>query len=139
GLVSSVAASVTGAVIAAGLSGWVAAARSGPGIALVITAALALVLAAGVVALPIQPGWLAAVLTIWLAAGVGLLAGHLLPETNWDLGLIVGTVAGITMATLRVLLTNDHRYRQPLVGLAAAIAPAAIFGILVYAISWIVL
>jgi len=138
GLVNSLAASITGAVIAIGLAGWVAAVRSPVGAAIVITGALALVFAAAVVAMPIHPGWLAAAITIWAASGVGLLAGFLLPHAGWDLGVIAGATAGITVAVFRMLLSDDHRYQDNyLVSTAVSIVPVAVCGILMYALQWI--
>lgn len=138
-LVNSLSATVTGAIIAAGMAGWVAAARSPAGAALVVTGALALVFAAAVVALPIHPGWLAAAITIWVSSGVGLLAGHLVPHSTWDRGAIAGASAGITVAAFRVLLSDERRYRQTIVGIATAVVPVAVCGILMYALKAVLL
>jgi hypothetical protein len=138
-LVNSLSATITGAIIATGFAGWVAAVRSETGAALVVTGALALVFAAAIVALPIHPGWLAAAITIWVASGVGLLAGFLLPHTTWDVGVITGATAGITVATFRNLLSDEHRYRETLTGIATAIVPIAVAGILLYALKWLLL
>lgn len=139
GLVNSISATITGAIIATGFAGWVAAVRSQTGAALVITAALALVFAAAVVALPIHPGWLAAAITVWVASGVGLLAGFLVPNSNWDIGVIAGATAGITVAAFRVLLSDEHRYRDTIPGMATAIVPVAVSGIVMYALHWLFL
>jgi len=139
GLVNSLAASITGAIIATGMAGWVAAVRSATGAALVITGALALVFASAVVALPIHPGWLAAAITVWVAAGVGLLAGFFVPHAGWDIGVIAGATAGAAVAAFRVLLSDEHRYKQTIPGIAAAIVPVAATGILMYALKWLLL
>lgn len=137
-LVNSLAASITGAVIGAGLAGWIAAVRSETGAALVVTAALALVFASVVVALPIHPGWPVAAITIWVAAGVGLLAGFLVPHSNWSIGAVAGATAGLTVAAFRVLLSDDHRYHDNrIVGVATAIVPIAVAGVLIYALKWV--
>ena len=139
GLINSLAASITGAIIATGMAGWVAAVRSETGAALVIAGALGLVFASAVVALPIHPGWLAAAITVWVAAGVGLLAGFLVPHAGWDTGVIAGATAGIAIAAFRMLLADEHRYRDTLTGLATAIVPVAATGILIYALKWLLI
>lgn len=140
GLVNSLSASIVGAVIATGFAGWVAAVRSPVGAAIVITGALAMVFASAIVALPIHPGWLAAAITVWVASGVGLLAGFLVPHAGWDLGVLAGATAGATVAAFRVLLSDEHRYRyNTIVGVATAIVPVAVCGIMLYALKWLVL
>ena len=139
GLLNSLAATVTGAVIATGVAGWVAAARSPSGAAMVVAAALAIVFGSFVVALPISPGWLSAVITIWVASGIGMLAGHLVPHTNWDAGLTAGATAGITIAACRLLLSEDLRGRGAIPSIAASIVPVAVAGIATYALKWLLL
>jgi hypothetical protein len=138
-LINSLAATVTGAIIATGMAGWIATAMSPVGAAMVVVGALALVFASFVVALSIKPGWLAAVITIWIASGVGMAAGHFIPYIEWDLGLIIGFAAGVSTSGLRALLANDNRYQDVTVGLAVSTVPIAVSGILMYSMKWLFL
>jgi hypothetical protein len=138
-LLLSLAGTITGVVIATGLAGWVAAARSEAGAAIVVAGALALLFAGFITGLSISPGWLAAVITVWVAAGIGVAAGFLVPHATWGAGLIVGTTAGIAVAALRILLSDDRRYKLPRVGAAVSIVPVAVCGILMYAFKWLLL
>lgn len=138
-LLSSISATVSGAFIATGLAGWVAASRYSPGYqpALVVVGALTVVMAAALCAVRIKPGWVAFVVTIWLVAAVGAFLGVAVPQVGWAVGLIVGAVLGIAVAMLRALLGDEARLVDTRAALSAAVVPVAVSGILLYGLHWL--
>jgi hypothetical protein len=157
GLVSSLSAAMTGAIIGVGLAGWVAATRfageqTQPGFglgdgswlgtgpyrpALVVVGALCLVMAATIFGLRVKPGWIGFLLTMWLVALVGALLGLAFPQVGWNVGLIVGALVGLIASVLRMIFGDDVRLGETRAALSAAVAPIAASGLLMFALRWL--
>jgi CDP-diglyceride synthetase len=139
-LVESVSGTVTGIVVAVACAGWVAAGRSEAGEALVITSAAGLAAAAGVSALPLAAGWAGSLVGVALGGAVGAGAAAVVPDIDPVTGLVAGAVGGLVVAALRLLFERQVAVsRRRTAGVAAAAAPVAVGGILVFAVGRVVI
>ncbi|MCL1870012.1 MAG: hypothetical protein FWF90_06310 [Promicromonosporaceae bacterium] len=138
-LVESVSGTIAGAFVTAAAAGWVATGRSVGGAALVVTAAIALAVAAAVSALPVARGWVGALIAVATAAVAGAGAGAVVPEVDPLTGLVAGVAAGLGVASIRVLLERVPSVRGRRGGVAAATAPVAVGGMLVFAVGRVLL
>lgn len=137
-LTESVSGTVAGVVVAISAAGWIAAARSDAGAALVVTSAVALAVAAAVSALPVR-GWVALGISAVAAVVVGGAAGTLLPNIDTVSGLWCGLVAGIVVGALHLLLERLPARGARLAGLSAAALPVAVCGIFVFVVGRMVI
>nr|BFF20101.1 hypothetical protein GCM10025730_36220 [Promicromonospora thailandica] len=137
-LTESVSGTVAGVVSAVAASGWIAAARSDAGAALVVTSAVALAVAAAVSALPLR-GWVALGVSAAAAVVVGGGAGTLLPNIDTVSGLWSGLVAGLVVGALHLLLERLPTRGARLAGLSASTLPVAVCGILVFVVGRMVI
>ncbi|HEV6952941.1 MAG TPA: hypothetical protein VKY86_06770 [Promicromonospora sp.] len=137
-LTESVSGTVAGVVAALGAAGWVAAARSDAGAALVVTSAVALAVAAAVSALPLR-GWVALGVSAVAAVLVGGGAATLLPNIDTVSGLWSGLVAGLAVGALHLLLERLPKRRARLAGLSAATLPVVVCGVLVFVVGRMVI
>ncbi|WP_242607950.1 hypothetical protein [Xylanimonas ulmi] len=138
-LVESVSGSVAGAFVAVAASGWIAAQRSVGGSALVVTAAVAIAVAAVVAALPIARGWWGALVAVALAAVAGAGVGAVVPDVEPLTGLVAGVVSGLGVGALRILFARLPGVTGVRAGLAAAVVPVAVGGMLVFAVGRVLL
>ncbi|PZR51655.1 hypothetical protein DNL40_15415 [Xylanimonas oleitrophica] len=138
-LVESVSGTVAGAVLAVAASGWIATGRSTGGAALVVTAALAVAVAAALSALPVAAGWVGALGAVAVAAVAGAAAGAVVPEVEPLTGLVAGLAGGLGVAALRLLFERLRSLSGPRAGLAAAAVPVTLGGILVFAVGRVLL
>jgi hypothetical protein len=137
-LTESVSGTVAGVVVAVAASGWVAAARSDAGAALVVTSAVALAVAAAVSALPVR-GWVALGISTVAAVVVGGGAATLLPNIDTVSGLWCGLVAGVVVGALHLLLERLPARGARLAGLSASALPVAVGGIFVFVVGRMVI
>ncbi|MFI6425657.1 hypothetical protein [Promicromonospora sp. NPDC050880] len=137
-LTESVSGTVAGVVAAIAASGWIAAARSDAGAALVVTSAVALAVAAAVSALPVR-GWVALAISAVAAVLVGGAAGTLLPNIDTVSGLWCGLVAGLTVGALHLLLERLPARGARLAGISASALPVVVCGILVFVVGRMVI
>ncbi|WP_298454811.1 hypothetical protein [uncultured Cellulomonas sp.] len=133
-LVESVAAVVSGVLVAASVAGWVAAGRTTGGEPVVVTGALALAVGSAVSAVHLA-GWLSALVTIVAAAGAGAGGGALLPEVDVLPGALIGVAVGILIATLHRLFDRLPVMRRRWPAVAGAVLPVTVTGILVYVVG----
>ncbi len=139
GLVESVSGTVAGAVVAVAAAGWIATVRSVGGPELVVTADVAIAVAAAVSATPIARGWVGALLAAAVAAVAGAGVGALLPDVEPLTGLVAGVTAGLGVAALRILFERLPGVTGFRAGLAAATVPVAVGGMLVFAVGRVLL
>jgi len=138
-LVESVSATVAGAVVAVAASGWIATVRTVGGPELVVTAAVAIAVAAAVSATPIARGWVGALAAVAVAALAGAGAGAVVPDVEPLTGLVAGATAGLGVAALRILVERLPQVASFRAGLAAATTPVAVCGMLVFAVGRVLL
>jgi hypothetical protein len=138
-LVESVSGTITGSVAAVACAAWVAAGRSEAGEALVVTSAVGLAVASGVSALRFAGGWAGSLVGVVLAGAAGAGAATLVPEIEPVTGLVAGLVGGLVVAALRLLFERQPALARRRAGFAAAAAPVAVGGILVFAVGRVVL
>ena len=138
-LVESLCGAVGGVVGVVCVGGWLAAANSVQGTALVVTAAACLAAAAAVsVAVPL-PDVLNAILTTVAAGAAGVGISALLPHIGASQGLWAGLVAGVLVAAFHVLFDRLIDIRRPTVAIAAAVVPVLVGGMLIYIVGTIVI
>ncbi|WP_448058782.1 hypothetical protein [Cellulomonas hominis] len=133
-LVESVAGTVTGALVAACVAGWVATVRIPGGQSLVIAGALALAIGSAVAALPFA-GWLGAGVTTGAALAAGLVAGALLPDIDLLSGALLGLAVGILVGASFELFDRLPALGRRPAALAAGVLPVSVTGILVYVVG----
>ncbi|WP_170220582.1 hypothetical protein [Xylanimonas allomyrinae] len=138
-LVESLSGTVTGAFVAVAAAGWIATTRSTGGTALVVTAATAVAAAAAVSALPAARGWLGALSAVAVAAVAGAGAGALVPDVEPVTGLVAGLVGGLGVGAVRILFERLPGVTGRWAGIAAAVVPVAVGGILVFAVGRVLL
>jgi len=133
-LVESVAAVVSGVLVAASVAGWVAAGRTTGGMSVVVAGALALAVGSAVSAVPLV-GWLSALVTVVSAAGAGAGTGALVPQVDALAGGLIGLAVGILIAALHRLFDRLPPMRRRLPALAGAVLPVTVTGVLVYVVG----
>lgn len=138
-LIESVSGTVAGAFVAAAAGGWVATNRSVGGSSLVVTAAVALAVAAAVSALPAARGWVGALLAVAAASVAGAAAGAAVPDVEPLTGLVAGFAGGLGVGAVRVLLERVPEAKRRRAAVAAATAPVAVGGMLVFAVGRVLL
>ncbi|PYF99495.1 hypothetical protein SAMN05216184_1067 [Georgenia satyanarayanai] len=126
-LVESVAATVTGCVVAGSAAMWPALGDARPAAAVVVTAAAALAAGAACTALPLGPRLVPGLATV-VAGGAGLLAGALLPDVGPLVGGASGLVAGVLTSVVHLVLGRFPASTRPLPALAAAALPPMLAG-----------
>lgn len=137
-LVEQVAGTVTGSVIVTSAAGWLAISTSTHSQALVVTAAVAIAVAAVVTIFRLPSLW-STVLAVTLSALAGLAVGTAIEAMTALAGVLVGLTAGLLVATVHHLF--DHFPSSPRVvpGLAAALIIVAVTGIPVYILGQVLL
>ncbi|MCL2454459.1 MAG: hypothetical protein FWD18_04065 [Micrococcales bacterium] len=133
-LVESVAGTVTGSLLAVTTAGWVACGRSEEGKVLVVAAAVALALAAGLSALR-MPVWLTTLVVTAAGAGGGALLGLLLPMITPLMAGLAGLAVGLLVASLHALFHPITALEHRMPAVSAAVLPVAMGGMLVYVAS----
>ncbi|NLE72474.1 MAG: hypothetical protein GX609_10380 [Actinomycetales bacterium] len=133
-LVDSVAGTVTGVLVAASSAGWIAAERSHDGTALVVSAAVALAVAAAVSAMPLGP-WLGALVTSGAAVVGGGAVGAVMAELGPAVGAVLGLAMGILVAALHALFDRLPALRRRAAAFTVVVLPVAVSGILVYVVG----
>ncbi len=133
-LVESVSGEVSGVMIAAASAGWIAALRSEGGVGLVVTGALALVLAAFVSAMPFE-GWLHSALTVFAGTVGGFGAGAVMPKVDVASGSALGFAVGMLVAVLHALVIGVPALRRRRASLAAVLLPVTVGGFAVYVVG----
>ncbi|MEE6273568.1 hypothetical protein [Georgenia wangjunii] len=130
-LVESVAGVVTGAVIVASATGWMAIGESRLAVAVVVTAAAAVAVGAACTAIPLGPRTVAAA-AIGLASIAGLATGYLLTDVGPLVGLLAGLVAGVLTWAVHTLFGRFPAAERVLPAVAAAMLPLLLAGAPVY-------
>lgn len=130
-LVESVAGVVTGTVIVASATGWIAIGESRLAVAVVVTAAAAVAVGAACTAIPIAPRVVAAG-AIVLASLTGLATGYLLPDVGPVVGLLAGLAAGVVSWAVHTLFGRFPASERILPAVAAAVLPLLLAGAPVY-------
>ncbi len=133
-LVESVAGAISGVMVVATVTGWVAALRTDGGTAVVLTGAVALAAASAVSAAPLA-GWLAAALTIAAGVAAGAATAAAVPGVDPLPGVLIGLAVGVLGATLRRLLDRLPSMRDRLPALAGALLPVAVTGMVTYVVG----
>lgn len=133
-LVESVAGAVSGVLVAAAVTGWIAAGRTADGVPVVVTGALALAVGSAVSALHLT-GWLTVTLTILTAATAGAGAGLLVPGVEPLPGGVIGLAVGVLVAALHRLFDRLPAMRRRWPAVAGAVLPVTVTGILVYVVG----
>ncbi|HEY5515896.1 MAG TPA: hypothetical protein VIK12_06795 [Pengzhenrongella sp.] len=133
-LVESVSGVVAGVLIAASMSGWVAAGRTAGGVSLVVTGAVALAAGSAVSTLPVG-GWLRVFGTLAAAAGAGTGTGALVPGIGPAVGGLIGLAVGVLIATLLELFDRLPSLTLRWAAVAACVLPVTVTGILVYVVG----
>ena len=133
-LVDSVAGTVTGVLVAASSAGWVAAERSPDGTALVVSAAVALAVAAAVSAVPLG-GWLNPAVTCGAAVLGGGAVGAVMSDLGPTVGAVLGLAMGILVAALHALFDRLPALRRRAAALTVVVLPVALSGLLVYVVG----
>lgn len=134
-LVESLCGTVGGVFIVLCGSGWVSV-YSGEGV--VVCAAATLAVASAVAAALPWRGWANVGLTVGAAVGVGAGLGAILPQVHVVPGLWLGATAGVLAASLHVMLERLPQASTRAGGLAAALAPVLVGGMLVHVVATIV-
>ncbi len=134
-LVESLSGTVGGVFVVLSASGWVAV-YSGEGI--VVCAAATLAAASAVAAALPWRGWANVGLTVGVAVGVGGALGTVLPQVDVAQGLWLGTTAGILAASFHVMFERLPQSQTRTGGLAAALVPVLVGGMLVHVVASIV-
>jgi len=133
-MVESVAGTVTGTLLAAAVTGWVAIGRTPGGEPIVVVGALALAVGSAVVALPLV-GWRGAAATTLAATLAGVLAQLLLPDIDLLAGAVLGVAVGVLVSSLHVLFDALPSLSRRLPAVAAVVLPVTVTGILVYVVG----
>lgn len=133
-VVESVSGVVSGVLLAAVAAAWVAAGRTVGGVPLVVTGAVALAVGSAISALP-PVGWLGALMTLAAAAGAGVGVSAAVPDLGLLPGGIIGLAVGILIAALRALFDRLPALERRSAGIAAAVLPIAVSGVVVYVVG----
>jgi hypothetical protein len=136
-LVASVGGTVSGVFVAVAASGWVAAARLGSGLVVVTAAAIAV--GGALSARGAASRWSGAGLATVVAGIAGAVLGALVPDTSLLLGLVAGAMCGLAVGALQLLFERDTpgatTFARLRSGVAAATAPVAVGGMLVFTVT----
>jgi len=131
-LVESLTGTVAGIVVAVCGAGWVAVVVHDGGPGLVVTSAGALAAASVAAVLAPWRGWTSVGATVAAGAAVGTGVAALLPVTTLGEGAVVGAAAGVLAASLHVLLEKLPASTSRLGGVASAVVPVLVLGIVAY-------
>ena len=137
-LVESLCGTVGGVFIVLCASGWVAVYATGSGESVVVCAAVTLAVASAVAAALPWRGWRNVGLTVGSAVGAGVALAALLPEATVVQGIALGATAGVLAASLHVLFERLPQASTRTGGLAAALVPVLVGGMLVHVVAAIV-
>ncbi|MEG3614627.1 hypothetical protein [Isoptericola haloaureus] len=134
-LVESVSGMTAGVVVSVAAAGWLATSGTDAGAGLVVTSAVGLAVASAVAALPVAGGWIGSLLAVALGGAAGAGTASALREVEPVHGLVVGLVAGLVSAALRLLFERQPALQRWRAGVAAAAAPVTITGMLVFVVG----
>ncbi len=130
-VLNAVAGTAAGGAIATAGSAWIAAVRTPGSEDLIVAGAVTLAMAAVFSTATRRPG-LNTFLTFLLGAGAGAAMGYLFVSLSWYGGILVGLMTGATVSLMTELYRREPRARTRWAGIASAIAPVLIAGVLVY-------
>jgi len=133
-LTEAVAGMVAGMLVLASAAGWVAAVRTAGAESLVVASAVGLAGASAAAALPVR-GWFGGLLTLAAGSLAGGGVGMVMPLVSGRVGLLIGLVAGILIASLRSLFAHLPAAGQRPAVLASVTMPVAASGIAIYIIG----
>lgn len=137
-LVDSVSGTVTGVLVAAAGSGWIAADRTVAGPGLVVAGAVALAVGAAVSAVPLG-GWVAVLVTTAAAVIGGGAAAAVMPRIDPVTGVVLGVAVGLLVAVLHSLLEHVPALERRSAAVAGLVLPVSVSGIVVYVIGRVML
>ena len=134
-LVESLTGTVAGLVVAVCGAGWVAVVVHDGGPDLVVTSAGALAAASVAAVLAPWRGWVSVGTTVAAGAAVGTGIAALVPVTALGEGAVVGAAAGVLAASLHVLLEKLPASTSRLGGVASAVVPVLVLGVVAYVVG----
>ncbi|GIG54994.1 hypothetical protein [Demequina activiva] len=129
--VTSVAATAAGGAVAASGAAWVASSRTAGAEDLVVAGAAALAMAA-VASVVTNHATINTVLALVLGAASGGVTGFLFDSITWYGGILVGIAAGVSVVLLAELYRREPRPHSVWAGIASAVTPVLVAGVLVY-------
>lgn len=137
-LVDSISAVVAGSVVGVCGAGWVATvtADAGPDIVVVTAGALSAASVAAVV-LPWK-GWPNVAISVVAGAGAAVAIAAVLPGTQIVAGLVLGAASGVLAASLHVLLERLPSARTRTGGVASAVVPVLVLGVVGHVVGHLV-
>ena len=134
-VVESLSGVVSGVIVAASASAWIAAQRTAGGIGLVVAGAVALAIASAVSATRLR-GWFRSIATMVAAAGAaGTIAYIAPPDVRPLAGTVLGLAVGVVITSLDALFHRLPALEGRLARLAAAALPVSLCGVFVYIIG----
>lgn len=129
--VTSVAATASGGAVAASGAAWIASSRAPGAEDLVVSGAVTLAVAAIASILTHHPT-INTVAALVLGAGAGFGMGYVFETIPWYGGILVGLASGASVVLLAELYRREPRPRNPWAGIASAVTPVLVAGVLVY-------
>lgn len=133
-LVETVSGVTAGMLVAISTAGWIAAADSVGGQSLVVASAVGLAGASAAAAAPVR-GWFGAFLTLATGTAAGSGVGAVMPLLSVQVGLLIGLMAGILIASLRSLFAHLPNAGRWPAALASVTLPVSASGIAIYIIG----
>jgi len=134
-MVESISGTVAGGVLVVCAACWLATDALVGGEALVVAGALSLAVGSAAAAFEL-PRWMSAGATVAAAAGVGAVAGYVLPGgMTVVVGAILGAAVGVLVAALDALFDSLVELKRLLPSLAAATLPVTVSGAVVYIVG----
>ncbi|SNS65245.1 hypothetical protein SAMN06309944_1167 [Micrococcales bacterium KH10] len=133
-LTESLLGTVSGAFLAIGVSGWLAADRSILGHRVVVLAALALAVASILAALPIY-GWTSFTTTTLAGVATAVALAQVWLNVRTLTALAAGLVAGLCVAFAQSLFIRMTTLRSPRAAIATVAVPLVAAGPFIYAIA----
>lgn len=134
-LVESLTGTVAGLAVAVCGVGWVAVVEHDGGPDLVVVSAGALAAASVAAVLAPWKGWVSVGIAVAAGAAVGTGIAAAVPATALGEGAVVGAAAGVLAASLHVLLEKLPTSTSRLGGLASAVVPVLVFGVVAYVVG----
>lgn len=134
-LVESLTGTVAGLVVAVCGVGWVAVLEHDGGPDLVVVSAGALAAASVAAVLAPWKGWMSVGIAVVAGAAVGTGIAAAVPATALGEGAVVGAFSGVLAASLHVLLEKLPTSTSRLGGLASAVVPVLVLGVVAYVVG----
>ncbi|QIK82486.1 hypothetical protein [Sanguibacter sp. HDW7] len=134
-LVESLTGTVAGLAVAVCGVGWVAVVEHDGGPDLVVVSAGALAAASVAAVLAPWKGWVSVGIAVAAGAAVGTGIAAAVPATTLGEGAVVGAAAGVLAASLHVLLEKLPTSTSRLGGLASAVVPVLVLGVVAYVVG----